>query len=76
MIKLLKKIGNSHGIIIDRSILDLLGIDPNTPLEMTTERGGLFLRPVRAPCDQKEGVFRSTARMAEIHRDSLRKIAE
>lgn len=77
MIKMLSRIGNSYGLIIDRAILDLLGIDPETPLEVTTERGGLFVRPVSSGADDhKDRVRRSAARMARIHQDTLRKLAE
>jgi antitoxin MazE len=79
MVKTLSRIGNSYGLIIDRSIMDLLNIDPDTRLEVTAERGGLFVRP--APLDgdddgHKGRVRRSAARMAKIHEDTLRKLAE
>ncbi len=32
--------GNSFGIIIDRPILDLLGIEPGAELELTPQDGG------------------------------------
>lgn len=77
MVKMLSKIGNSYGLIIDRPILNLLGIDPETPLEVTTERGGLFVRPASSEVgDHKDRVRRSAARMAKIHRGTLRKLAE
>lgn len=66
MVKVLSRIGNSYGLIIDRAILDLLGIDPDTPLEVTTERGGLFVRP--APPESahlKARAPRSAARIAK-----------
>jgi antitoxin MazE len=36
MIKRLTKHGNSFALLIDRPILDLLKIRPDTPLEITT----------------------------------------
>jgi antitoxin component of MazEF toxin-antitoxin module len=77
MVKMLSRIGNSYGLIIDRAILDLLDIDPDTPLEVTTERGGLFVRPVSSEAgNHKDRVRRSATRMARIHQDTLRKLAE
>lgn len=77
MVKTLSRIGNSYGLIIDRSIMNLLGIDQETCLEVTTERGGLFVRPAPQDAEDHRGrVRRSAARMARIHRDSLRKLAE
>jgi len=46
MIKTLTPIGNSLGIIIDRPILELLKIDRETPLEITTDGKGFYVRPI------------------------------
>ena len=37
---------NSYGIIIDRPIMDLLGMEPDSQLDVTVQDGGLLLRPV------------------------------
>ena len=47
MIKKLAAIGNSLGIIIERPILELLAIEKDTLLEVTTDGTALILRPVR-----------------------------
>ena len=47
MIKRLTKHGNSVALVIDRSVLDLLKIDNETPLEVTTDGSVLVVSPVR-----------------------------
>ena len=48
MLKKLTPIGNSHGIIINRAILDLLQVDPETTqLDLTIEGGKIVLAPVQ-----------------------------
>jgi len=47
MIKKLTKHGNSLAIIIDRAVLDLLKIDADTPLEISTDGQVLVIAPVR-----------------------------
>ena len=47
MIKKLTPIGNSLGLIIDRPILNLLDINRNTDLEITTDGEMLIIQPVR-----------------------------
>jgi antitoxin component of MazEF toxin-antitoxin module len=47
MIKKLSKHGNSLALIIDRSILELLNIDENTALELSTDGESLVVAPVR-----------------------------
>jgi len=47
MIKKLSKHGNSLALVIDRAVLDLLKIDSDTPLEITTDGKVLTVSPVR-----------------------------
>jgi len=47
MIKKLTPIGNSLGLIIDRPILNLLDIERDTELEITTDGETLTIQPVR-----------------------------
>ena len=48
MIKKLTPIGNSHGLVIDKSILELLKITPETELELSTDGTRLIIEPVHA----------------------------
>lgn len=52
MIKKLTKHGNSWALIIDKPILDLLNIDPETPLEITTDGQTLTVAPAKDPARQ------------------------
>jgi hypothetical protein len=47
MIKKLVAIGNSQGIVIDRAILELLKITPETELELSTDGVRLIIEPIR-----------------------------
>lgn len=47
MIKRLTKHGNSLALVIDRSVLELLKIDNDTPLEVSTDGNVLIVSPVR-----------------------------
>ncbi len=47
MVKTLTKHGNSLALVIDRPILDLLRIDPDTPLEVTTDGKRLVIAPAK-----------------------------
>ena len=46
MIKKLTKHGNSMALVIDRPILELLKIDVETPLEISTDGQVLIISPV------------------------------
>jgi antitoxin MazE len=76
MVKTLRQIGNSYGIIIDRPIMELLKIAPETRLEMTVHNDGLLLQPIRDTSGHKNRVRESAARMSKIHRKSLKELAD
>lgn len=48
MIKKLIAIGNSYGLVIDKSILEILKISPDTDLELSTDGTRLIIEPVGA----------------------------
>jgi len=64
MVKHLKKHGNSLALVIERGVLDLLEIDADTPLSVTTDGKCLIVTPVRDPNRQK----RFRAALAEGNR--------
>ena len=57
MVKRLTRHGNSLALVVDRGVLDLLEIDADTPLSLTTDGKCLIVTPVRDP--QKRERFRS-----------------
>lgn len=74
MRKRLVAIGNSLGVILERPILELLNIDRDTELEMTTDGEALILRPAKSA--RRKKVADSARRMMDIHDDTLRKLSE
>jgi antitoxin component of MazEF toxin-antitoxin module len=62
MVKTLVKHGNSYALVIDRPILELLNITPDTPLEVSTSDGqSLMVRPAL------DDVAARSQRVAEAH---------
>ncbi len=47
MIKKLTRHGNSMALVIDKPVLELLNIDGDTPLEISTDGSTLMVAPVR-----------------------------
>jgi antitoxin component of MazEF toxin-antitoxin module len=47
MVKRLTKTGNSLALVLDKPLLEQLGIDENTPLEVSTNGDVLVVTPVR-----------------------------
>jgi len=48
MIKKLTKTGNSLALVLDKPLLDQVGIDAATPLEVSTDGHVIVVSPVRA----------------------------
>jgi len=74
MIKKLTAIGHSLGLIIERPILDLLAIDKDTPLEITTDGEALVIRPIRT--DHRTRVQTMAQRLMDVHDDTLKRLAD
>ena len=47
MVKRLTKHGNSLALVIERGVLDILDIDAETPLSLTTDGKCLVVSPIR-----------------------------
>jgi len=57
MTKTLTKHGNSYALVLDRPIMDLLNIRPETPLEITTDGEGLHVKPLAQPIPVQYAMF-------------------
>ena len=75
MSKRLQAIGNSAGIIIDKPILELLGITPDTELELSTDGERLIITPVPAK-PRRSRVAVAQERVLRAHEKTFRKLAK
>ena len=75
MIKTLTKHGNSYALIIDRAILELLQIDPETPLEISTDGSALLVRPATDP-KRRQRVKAALSRTNARYGRALKKLGE
>lgn len=75
MIKRLSRHGNSLALIIDRPVLDLLKIDEETPLEVSTDGTALIVAPA-ADEERKRRFEAALASTNERFGNALRKLAE
>ncbi len=53
MLKKLTRHGNSLALVIDKGVLDILNIDDQTPLDISTDGTLLIISPVRDENRQK-----------------------
>jgi antitoxin MazE len=74
MQKKLSVVGNSLGLIIDKPVLELLRIDKDTTLDVSTDGDVLIIRPLRDP--RAERVREAALRVAEKHAEAFEKLAK
>jgi antitoxin MazE len=75
MIKKLSKHGNSLALVIDRSILELLGIDEKTPLEVSTDGRALVIAPARAK-KRRQRFEKALSETNTFYGKALKRLAE
>ena len=75
MIKQLTRHGNSLALVIDRAILDLLEVDADTPLEITTDGRSLIITPAPDP-EQRKAFQAALGRVNARHARALKRLAE
>lgn len=73
MRKKLSAVGNSFGIVIEKPILELLKIDRETELEMTTDGFRLIIEPIGG---EKKSVRASAEKIMKKHDSTFKKLAK
>lgn len=75
MIKNLVKHGNSWALVIDRPILDLLKISPESPLEISTDGHSMTICPA-TDTEKKSQVRAARKKVNAKHSKAFKKLAE
>ncbi|HET8865987.1 MAG TPA: MazE family transcriptional regulator [Gracilimonas sp.] len=68
MIKKLQKIGNSHGILLEKALLKLLKVKEDDKVEIIPQNEGLLIR--------KAGAKSAYEEVSKKHRPSLDKLGD
>ena len=75
IIKKLTKQGNSYSLIIDKPVLDLIGIDKTTILEISTSDGkSLLLKPLEQ--EKEEKFNKSLKKVNKKYSKALKRLAK
>lgn len=76
MIKHLRKVGNSNALILDKPILELLGIEENGAVQLTVDGGSLIVTPTNPRPVDRDEFDRLLDRIIEERRPVLRRLAQ
>ena len=75
MIKTLTKVGNSQALVIEKPLLEALGIGPDTPLQLTVSGNSLIVTPATVGVGRK-AVASSLKKLRPRFGKMLKKLAE
>ena len=75
MIKQLRKVGNSNALLLDRPVLDLLGLDEAGRVQLTVEGGALIVTPVNPRTVDPKRFEAALDEFVRERRPVLRKLA-
>jgi antitoxin component of MazEF toxin-antitoxin module len=75
MVKRLTKHGNSLALVIDKGVLELLGIGAETPLSISTDGHCLIISPVRTAKRRRE-LGEALDKVNRRYGNALKRLAE
>jgi len=76
MIKQLRKVGNSNALILDKPILELLGLEEDGQVQLTIQDGNLIVSPAHPGPVDKDKRDRNLEYILEKRKAVLRRLAE
>lgn len=76
MIKQLKKVGNSHALILDRAIMELVGLRDGGEVQLTIQDGSIIITPTQPESVDQDRFEAALNRVVEERRDVLRRLAQ
>ena len=76
MIKQLRKVGNSNALILDKPILELLGLEENGRVQLTIQDGNLIVTPANPQLVKAEEMNEQLDYVMKKRRNVLRRLAK
>ncbi|WFR96403.1 AbrB/MazE/SpoVT family DNA-binding domain-containing protein [Rhizobium tumorigenes] len=70
---IIRKIGNSEGVILPKEVLDRLGLKAGDQLALSTDNGNLQMRPIAEDISRQ---MDHAQRFMEKYKVALKKLAE
>jgi antitoxin component of MazEF toxin-antitoxin module len=76
MIKQLRKVGNSNALILDKPIMELLGLEEDGQVQLTIQDGALIVVPTHPFLVNKEEMSSKLEYVLQKRKEVLRRLAE
>ena len=75
MVKTLQKHGNSRALVIDKTLMEAMGIDDESPLQISVSGNSLIVTPVHVGVG-RERVEETIAKLRPRYGEMLERLAE
>ena len=76
MIKQLRKVGNSNALILDKPILELLGLEEGGQVQLTIQDGNLIVTPANPKLVSSDDLSEKLEYVMKKRKDVLRRLAQ
>ena len=76
MIKRLRKVGNSSALILDRPIMEMIGLEENGEVQLTVHSGSLILTPTEPRHINQDEFDAALGKVVSRWRGVLKRLAE
>jgi len=76
VIKKLRRVGNSNAIILDRAVMEMIGLEEGGAVQLTISSGSLIVTPARPREVDPEKFAESLERVVSRRRSALKRLAE
>ena len=76
MIKQLRKVGNSNALILDKPIMELLGLEEDGQVQLTIQDGNLIVTPTFPKLVDAEKIEEKLEYVMKKRRNALKRLAQ
>jgi len=65
MLRTLKRHGNGYALVVEKNVMELLGLTPDTPLDVRTDGKSLIVTPATVASPERMALFLQAKERAE-----------
>ena len=76
MTKKLRNVGNSSALILDRALMELIGLQENGNVQLTVRNGSLIMTPAHPRPVTRDQFDRALDKVVSRRRSALQRLAE
>ncbi|MHC4887306.1 MAG: AbrB/MazE/SpoVT family DNA-binding domain-containing protein [Planctomycetota bacterium] len=76
MIKQLRKVGNSNALLLDKPLLEVVGLEEGANVEITIDHGNIIISPVSPGQVSEDRATELLDKIVATRHDALKRLAQ